>query len=103
MPTILQLNIEGLTASKINVLYHLAQQLEGRVIQLQETHCIIADKLTIPSFVLDGSTLSKKHGLATFVHERVNWAMVNQSSTTYDAEWLCIDIDCQCLQTSFNQ
>ena len=38
-PTILQLNIEGLIACKINVLQHLAVQHEALVILLQETHC----------------------------------------------------------------
>ena len=36
-PTILQLNIEGLTAGKMNVLHHLALQSEALVILLQET------------------------------------------------------------------
>ena len=35
----LQLNIEGLTASKMNVLHYLAVQYEALVILLQETHC----------------------------------------------------------------
>ena len=38
-PTMHQLNIENLTASKINVLHHLAMQSEALVILLQETHC----------------------------------------------------------------
>ena len=42
-PSILQLNIEGLTASKMNVLHHLAIQLEAFVILLQETYCISAE------------------------------------------------------------
>ena len=40
---ILQLNIEGLTASKMNVLYYLALQFEVLVILLHETHCTDAD------------------------------------------------------------
>ena len=47
-PTILQLNIEGLTASKMNVLYHLAMQSEAFVILLQETHCTDKEKLVLP-------------------------------------------------------
>ena len=43
-PSILQLNIEGLTAIKMNVLHHLATQLETFVILLQETHCTSAEK-----------------------------------------------------------
>ena len=38
-PSILHLNKKGLTASKMNVLHHLATQLEAFVILLQETHC----------------------------------------------------------------
>ena len=48
-PTILQLNIEGLTASKMNVLHHLAMQSEALVILLQETHCTNAEKLVLPT------------------------------------------------------
>ena len=36
-PAVLQLNIKGLTASKMNVLHHLAVQYEALVIFLQET------------------------------------------------------------------
>ena len=69
-PTILQLNIEGLTASKMNVLHHLAMQSEALVILLQETHCTDAEKLVLPNYQLAGSSLSRKHCLATFVHEQ---------------------------------
>ena len=39
MLAVLQLNIEGLTASKMNVLHHLAVQYEALVIVLQQTQC----------------------------------------------------------------
>ena len=54
-PTILQLNIEGLTVSKMNVLYHLTMQSETVVILLQETHCINTEKLVLPNYQLAGS------------------------------------------------
>ena len=76
-PTILQLNIEGLTAGKMDVLHRLAEQYEALVILLQETHCTCADKLVLPNFVLAGSTLSRKHGIATFVHERLTWTTIS--------------------------
>ena len=59
-PTILQLNSEDLTASKMNVLYHLAMQSEALVILLQETHCTDAEKLVLPNYQLAGSFLSRK-------------------------------------------
>ena len=46
-PTVLQLNIEGLTASKMNVLHRLAMQFEALVILLLETHCTDAEKLVL--------------------------------------------------------
>ena len=92
-PTILQLNIEGLTASKINVLHHLAMQSEALVILLQETHCIDAEKLVLPNYQLAGSSLSRKHGLATFVHERLRYTLLDQSPPTSEIEWLCVDVD----------
>ena len=92
-PAVLQLNIEGLTASKMNVLHHLAVQYEALVILLQETHCTCTDKLTIPGFALAGSFLSRKHGLATFDHDRLKWTFVDQSPATLETECLCVDID----------
>ena len=46
-----------------------------------------------PSFVLPESNLNRKHGLATFVYERVNWTLVDQFPTTSETKWLCVDID----------
>ena len=91
-PIILQLNIEGLTASKMNVLHHLAMQSEALVILLQETHCTDAEKLVLPNYQLAGS-LSRKHGLATFVHERLRYTILDQSPSTSEIEWLCVDVD----------
>ena len=92
-PTILQLNIKGLTASKMNVLHHLALQSEALVILLQETHCINAEKLVFPNYQLAGSSLSRKHGLATFVHERLRYTLLDQSPLTSEIEWLCVNVD----------
>ena len=87
-PTILQLNIEGLTASKMNVLHHLAMQSEALVILLQETHCTDAEKLVLPNYQLAGSSLSRKH-----VHERLRYTLLDQSPPTSEIEWLCMDVD----------
>ena len=92
-PTILQLNIEGLTASKMNVLHHLAMQSEALVILLQETHCTDAQKLVLPNYKLAGSSLSRKHDLATFVHERLRYMLLDQSPPTSEIKWLCVDVD----------
>ena len=90
-PTILQLNIKGLTASKINVLHHLTMQSEALVILLQETHCTDAEKLVLLNY--QPSSLSRKHGLATFVHERLRYMLLDQSPLILEIKWLCVDVD----------
>ena len=92
-PTILQLNIKGLTASKMNVLHHLAMQSEALVILLQKTHCTDAEKLVLPNYQLAGFSISRKHGLARFVHERLRYTLLDQPPPTSEIEWLCVDVD----------
>ena len=77
----------------MNVLHHLAMQSEALVILLQETHCTDAQKLVLPNYQLAGSSLSRKHGLATFVHERLRYTLLDQSPPTSEIEWLCVDVD----------
>jgi len=80
-------NTEGLTAEK-----QLAYKNKAFIIVLQETHCTTADKLAIPDFSLAGSILRRNHGLATFVHERLEWSLVDQSPERSETEWLCVDV-----------
>ena len=68
-------------------------QFEAPVILLQETHCTDAEKLVLPSYQLAGSSLSRKHGLATFVQERLKYTLLDQSPPTSGIEWLCVDVD----------
>jgi len=50
------------------------------------------DKLMIPNFTLPGSVLSNNHGLATFVHERLEWTLVDKFPEKLETEWSCIDV-----------
>ena len=92
-PTILQLNIKGLTASKMNVLHHLILQSKAFVILLQETHCTYAEKLVLPNYQLAGSSLTSKHGLATFVYEQLRYTLLDRSPPTSEIKWLYVDVD----------
>ena len=62
------------------------------ILVLQETHCTAAEKLVIPNFSLAGSILSRNHGLTTFVHERLEWSLVDQSPEQSETEWLRVDV-----------
>ena len=92
-PANLQLKIEGLTTSKMSVFYHLAAQREALVILLQETHCTSAQRLVLQDYQLAGFSLSRKHGLATFVHEPLKWTFFDQFPFTLETEWLCVDVN----------
>ena len=92
-PAIPQLNIEGLTASKMSVLWHLAAQRESLVILLQETHSTSAQRSALPDYQLAGFSLSRKHGLATFAHKRLKSTLFDQSPSISKTERLCIDVD----------
>ena len=93
VPIILHLNVEGLSAKKICVISQLAARHKALVILLQETHCTNADQLVITHFTVTGWVSSRKPGLATFVHEKLSWTLVNQFSEKSEIKWLCVDID----------
>ena len=86
-PTILQLNIEGLTASKMTVLHHLAVKH-----RLSLSYCTSAEALMLPGFALAGF-LIRKHGLASFVHKRLEYSLLKESPFKSGTKWLCIDVD----------
>ena len=92
-PSVVQLNIEGLTASKISVNEQLAYKNKALVIVLQETHCTTADKPMITNFLPAGSVLSRKHGLATFVHEHLEFKLVDRTLEQSQSEWLHVSIN----------
>jgi len=91
-PSILQLNSAGLTEKKISVIEQLAYRNKAFINVLQETHCTTADKLVIHNFSLAASVMNRKHTLATFVHERLEWSLVDQSPEQSETEWLCVDV-----------
>ena len=93
VPKVLQLNVEGLSASKICVINQLVTKHKVIVILLQETLCTNADQLVLQNFTLAGSVSSRKHGLATFVHKKLSWTLADQSPDGSETEWLCVDID----------
>ena len=65
--SVLQLNAEGLTNAKLEVIRQLADSNQVAVVLLQETHRTTDDNLKLSGFVLAGSIPSKHHGMATFV------------------------------------
>ncbi|KAI4816544.1 hypothetical protein KUCAC02_008867 [Chaenocephalus aceratus] len=90
--SVLQLNVEGLTTAKLEVLRHLADSNGAVVLLLQETHCTSDNILKIPGFHLAGSIYSKQHGVATFVRTEISWSASSQSPPGSNIEWLVTKI-----------
>ena len=88
--TTLQLNIEGLTLSKMNVLhYHATSEHLG----LQEAHRTNTKKLVHSNVQLVGSSLSGKYGFGMFVHKRQRNTFLDQSPPTSEIKRLCLNIN----------
>ena len=85
---ILQLNVEGLTTAKLDILEQVATKNKATVVLLQETHKENDTILKLPGFTLAGHTKSKHHGLATFIKEDVSWSPAGQCRDEAEIEWI---------------
>ena len=90
---ILPTSSESLTTCKISVFHYVALQFEALVTLLQETHCTNAGKLVLSSYQLAGPPLTWKHGLATFVLERLRYTLLDPSFPALEIEYLCMNVD----------
>ena len=89
---ILQLNVDGHTLPKLDVLEHLTSTTKAHVVLLQETHKENNTILKLPDFTLAGHTNSKHHGLATFVKDDIKWGLTGKSPEDAAVEYLTITI-----------
>ena len=74
----LQLNVEGLTIAKLDILKLIATKNKVTVVVLQETHKANTTILKLPGYLLAGHTKIKHYSLATLVKEDVPWALTSQ-------------------------
>ena len=70
---LLQLNVEGLTNTKINVIEDLAQKRNPTAIALQETHANDTSHLKMCGYQLAARIESNTYGTATFVKNASKW------------------------------
>ena len=102
--SVLQLNAEGLTNAKLEVIRQLADSNQVPVVLLQETHRTTDDNLKLPGFLLAGSISSKHHGMATFVRTGITWSAVKRSPPDSKHRVAGHRVPrnnyCECIQTS---
>ncbi|KAM3594130.1 uncharacterized protein V6R79_002799 [Siganus canaliculatus] len=86
--TLFQLNVEGLTTAKINMLEQVASKSNVTVITLQETHQENKNNLRVPGYILAVHIANKHHGIATFVRKDMAWSAAGQSPESEEIKWI---------------
>ena len=89
---IFQLNVEGLTQAKRDLIHHLANENNVNVLLLQETHIDSEEKLLIEGFSTVAFVPSKHHGIATYVREGIQVNSTQQSPPCNEIEWIVINL-----------
>ena len=82
---LLQLNVEGLTIAKTNILEQIASKNNVTVILLQ-THAENKNILKVPGYTLAGYIANKHHGMATFVRNDMTWSAIGISPERAEVE-----------------
>ena len=91
--TLLQLNVEGLTKAKINVLTSLAQTHAVTAILLQDTNCKDRSHLKISGYTLAACTESEVYGTATFVKHHALWSAIAVCPENSLLEWTATKVE----------
>ena len=90
---LLQLNIEGISKAKLEIISHLAMENKVTTILLQEMHATRPDMLTIPGYSLATHTISASYGIATFVIDSAKWHNIASSQPDSDIEWAVMEVE----------
>ena len=91
--TLLQLNVEGLTKAKINVIEHLAQKYNPTAILLQETHVSGTSRLKICGYQLAAHTKSNIYGTASFVKNGFKWKIAATCPDDSILNWTAVEVE----------
>ena len=94
---VLQLNVEGLTRAKRDLILHISEEKNINIILLQETHVKDEDHLSIEGFNTISFIPSSKHGIATYAREGINIKSVLKSDEGNQIEWISITVNDMCI------
>ena len=77
---ILQINVEGWTAAKWDLIQKMTREMKVTVVLIQETHQTMTDQLKLYGFTLAGHIPREHHGIATFVRSFISFSLVGYSN-----------------------
>ena len=90
---ILQINVEGWTTAKREVLQQLVAEKSCTAVLVQETHQTNSDKLKLYGYTLADFVPSAHHGIATFIRNTVPFVHVARSDEDDLTQWIATEID----------
>ena len=88
---VLQLNAEGLTSSKRDLILHITRENGVNIICLQETHCETEEQLQIDGFDLICFIPHRKHGIASYVKQGIQASTTSRSSENSAIQWITFE------------
>ena len=91
--SLLQLNVEGLTRTKRNIIQHFAKEREVNAILLQETHSMDVSKLKINGYTLAACTNISTHGIAAYLKNCIKWKPIASSDPDDEIERTVTEIE----------
>ena len=90
---ILQINVEGWTSAKLEILRQITEKHFANRVFVQETHQTRQDQLKLCGFQLADCILNAHHGIATFVKNNLNFSHVGKSDDHNPTEWISIKLE----------
>ena len=100
--THLQINVEGISNAKLQVIHYLATTHETSTILLREIHSTNTSLLNLCGCTLAAHITSSIYGLETFVCDSIRWHNV-ASSAQDDIEWTSIHLEGVTIINVYNQ
>ena len=87
---ILQINVEGWTSAKQEILHQITEKHFANIVFVQETYQTSQDQLKLYGFQLTDCILNAHHGTATFAKDNLNFSHVGESDDHNPTEWISI-------------
>ena len=91
--SILQLNVEGLTRAKCEVIQNICYRHAISVILLQETHTKSNSDINIPGFSLVDAIHHPHHGIATLVRDNMTASNIARSYPHSQTQWTATNVN----------
>jgi len=99
---ILQINVEGWTVAKQELIQKMTCEMKVTVVLIQETHRTMTDQLKLFGLTLASHIPREHHGIATFVRSSISFSLVGYSNAGEPTQWITITINAICISNIYH-